>query len=240
VAARVSGFARAVRSGLLRGALKSVFAGGLSLAGAVHAAMVEYSTSFTSQASAYSSPFSFQLFNPSLGTLNSVVLSLSSNLTGGVQVYSTLAGNTAFTNASSEVPVTVSVSAPGDVSAWVSGPARFAMASGTAVSGVNQFKGSSSTAVSTTVNVEASEFQDYTGTGTAQAMFSVGNGNGTYGGTGVPGLFFGGMAFADGLFSVNYTYTEVSAVPLPPAGWLLLSGLVSMALIKRRRQRPDG
>jgi hypothetical protein len=240
MAARVSGFRRAVHMRLLRGALKGLFATGLSLAGAANAAMVEYSTSFTSQPSAYSSPISLQLFNPSLGTLNRVVLSLSSNLTGGVQVYSTLAGSTAFANASSEVPVTVSVSAPGNVSAWVSGPARFSMAAGTAASGINQFKGSSSTAVSTTVNVEAYEFQDYTGTGTAQAMFSVGNGNGTYRGTGVPGLFFGGLAYADGLFSVKYTYSDVSAVPLPAAGWLLLSGLVSMALLKRRRRRLAG
>jgi len=237
MAARAAGFRRAVRRGVLSGAV----AGSLSLTGVAHAALVEYSRSFDSQPSAYNTPFSFEKFNPNLGTLNSVVLSLTSNLTGGIQVYSLHSGNTAFTNASSEVPVTVSFEASGGVNGWVSGPAKFAMASGTAASGANQFKGSSSTAVSTTVNVDSSLFSAYTGTGLAQALFSVANASGSYGGTGVPGLFFGGLAFADGMFSVKYDYSPVSAVPLPPAGWLLLSGMLSMALLKRRRrQRPDG
>lgn len=238
MAARAAGFRRAVR----RGVLSSAVAGSLSLTGVAHAALVEYSRSFDSQPSAYDTPFSFQKFNPSLGTLNSVVLSLTSNLTGGIQVYSLHSGNTAFTNASSEVPVTVSAQAPGGVNVWVSGPAKFAMASGTAAAGANQFKGTSATAVSTTVSVDSSLFAAYTGIGTAEALFSVGNTSGSYGGTGVPGLFFGGLAFADGLFSVKYDYSPVSAVPLPAAGWLLLSGLGSMALLnrRRRRQRPDG
>jgi hypothetical protein len=88
---------------------------------------------------------------------------------------------------------------------------------------------------------DAALLSAYTGSGTAQAFFSVGNTNGTYGGTGVPGLFFGGLAFADGRFTVKYDYSPVSAVPLPAAGWLLLSGMLTMALLKRRRrQRPDG
>jgi hypothetical protein len=237
MAARVAGFGRAVR----RGALSGVVAGSLSLTGVAHAALVEYTRNFDSQPSAYNTPFSFEQFNPSLGALNSVVLSLTSDLTGGIQVYSLHSGSTPFTNASSEVPVTVSFEAPGGVNRSASGLAKFTLASGSAAGGANPFKGNSSAAVSTSVNVDASQFSAYTGTGLAQALFSVGNASGSYGGTGVPGLFFGGLAFADGMFSVKYDYSPVSAVPLPAAGWLLLSGMLTMALLKRRqRQRPDG
>jgi hypothetical protein len=233
--ARVARFGRAVRRGALGGAV----AGSLSLTGVAHAALVEFSRSFDSQPSPYSSAFSFEQFDPSLGTLNSVVLSLTSNLTAGIQVFSLREGSTAFTNAFSAVPVTVAVQAPGGVTASANGVANYALASGVALTGLNQFNGSSSTAVSTTFNVDSSLFSDYTGTGTAQALFSVANANGTYGGAGASGLFFFGLAFADGLFSVKYDYSPVAAVPLPAAGWLLMSGLASMAWIQRRRKRPD-
>jgi hypothetical protein len=110
------------------------------------------------------------------------------------------------------------------------------LASGTAQSGIpiNTFTGVTGTA-SNSVNVMSADIAKYVGLGGATSMFTVATTGANFGGTSVPGVFFGGSAVADATFKIQYDYSPLSAVPLPPAPLLLFSGLALAAMLRRRR-----
>ena len=213
-----------------------VFAGSLALcAGGASAAFVEHSTVLASNPTPFSTTFSVPLFNSSLGTLNGVTLSLASNIVGRIDVFNNLSTSQGFTNAFAAIPVTVTSSTPDATS--VTAVATALLASGTATPGfpISSFPGISVSA-SNSVNVLPVNFASYIGVGGGSALFTASSTGGTYGGTSVPGLFFGGSAVADGSFTVRYDYNAVSAVPVPASALLFGSGLVALGAVWRRKR----
>lgn len=213
-----------------------VLAGSLALcASAASAAFVEYNTVLPSSSTPFSTTFSVPLFNSQLGTLNGVTLSLVSNIVGRIDVFNNLGTSQGFTNAFASIPVTVRSDSPDATS--VTAVAVSVLASGTASPGfpISSFPGITSTA-SNSVHVLPVNFASYIGTGSGTALFTASSNGGSYGGTSVPGLFFGGSAVADGAFTIRYDYDAVSAVPVPAAALLFGSGLLSLGAVCRRKR----
>lgn len=203
--------------------------------GATHAAFIEYSTALASNPTPFSTTFSVPLFDSHLGTLSSVTLSLVSNIVGRIDVFNNLGTPQAFTNAFATIPVTVTSHTPDATS--VTAVAISLAPSGTATPGfpITSFTGIAATA-SNAVNVAPVNFAAYMGLGGGSALFTAASNGGSYGGTSVPGLFFGGSAVADGNFTVRYDYDAVSAVPVPAAALLLGSGVLSFGAAWRRKR----
>ena len=216
---------------------KSVaLSGSMALCASVaNAAFVEHSMVLASNPTPFSTTFSVPLFNSSLGTLNGVTLSLVSNIVGRIDVFNSLGTSKGFTNAFAAIPVTVTSNTPDATS--VTAVATALLASGPATPGfpISSFPGISVTA-SNSVNVLPLNFAAYIGMGGGSALFTASSTGGTYGGTSVPGLFFGGSAVADGLFTVRYDYDAVSTVPVPAAALLFGSGLVALGAVWRRKR----
>lgn len=203
--------------------------------GATHAAFIEYSTALASNPTPFSTTFSVPLFDSHLGTLNSVTLSLVSTIVGRIDVFNNLSTPQTFTNAFATIPVTVTSHTPDATS--VTAVAISLVPSGTATPGfpITSFTGIAATA-SNAINVAPVNFAAYMGLGGGSALFTAASNGGSYGGTSVPGLFFGGSAVADGNFTVRYDYDAVSAVPVPAAAWLLGSGVLAFGAAWRRKR----
>ena len=213
-----------------------VLSGALVLCtGAAPAAFVEYSTALAPNPTPFSTTFSVPLFDSHLGTLSSVTLSLVSNIVGRIDVFNNLSTTQSFTNAFATIPVTVTSHTPDATS--VTAVAISLVPSGTATPGfpITSFTGIASTA-SNAVHVSPADFAAYVGLGSGSALFTAASNGGSYGGTSLPGLFFGGSAVADGNFTVRYDYDAVSAVPVPAAALLLGSGVLSLGAAWRRKR----
>jgi hypothetical protein len=184
------------------------------------------STVVPDQSIPFSVPLTLPLFNPSLGTLTGVTLSVDATITADIQVVNINTSPMAFTNATASVPVTAT--GPGGATATVT--AMAVVPSGTAAPGLNDFPG---VAGSTSgVNpVSPADFSLYIGTGTFTGTLSVVAPTGTFSGSGPPGLFFGGTATAGGSIDVTYTFTP--AVPEPSSMALLGIGMVSLLSWRR-------
>ncbi len=206
---------------------------------AAEAAFVQYNATIASQALPFATAFTVQKFDSSLGTLTGILLSLSTNITAQIDVWSNLTSSAAFSNASASLPVTVTALSP-DATTVVSA-ATATLASGTALpsmpgSFINSFAGLTGSASNST-SVAPLNWAYYVGLGGGTASFNATAGNGTYSGTGPFGLFFSGSGVADGTFTVRYDYDALAAVPLPAAAWLLGAGLLSFGATMRRRRQ---
>lgn len=213
-----------------------VLTGSLMLcASAANAAVVEYSSVLASNPTPFSTTFSLKLFDSSLGTLNGVSFSLLSHVTGSVDVINILSTPQAFTDAFARIPVKVTSSTLDATS--VTATYITMLASGTALSGVlvNSFPGVTGTA-SNSVSVLSADIAKYVRLGGGDAMFTAATTGANFGGTSVPGVFFGGSAVADAKFTIQYDYSPVSAVPVPAAALLFGSGLMSLGAAWRRKR----
>lgn len=213
-----------------------VLTGSLMLcASAANAAVVEYSSVLASNPTPFSTTFSLKLFDSSLGTLNGVSFSLLSHVTGSVDVINILSTPQAFTDAFARIPVKVTsgtLDATSVTATYITMLAR-----GTALSGVlvNSFPGVTGTA-SNSVSVLSADIAKYVRLGGGDAMFTAATTGANFGGTSVPGVFFGGSAVADAKFTIQYDYSPVSAVPVPAAALLFGSGLMSLGAAWRRKR----
>ena len=216
-----------------------VLTGSLMLcASAANAAVVEESVVLASNPTPFSTTFSLKLFDSSLGTLNGVSFSLLSHVTGSIDVINILSPPQAFTDAFATIPVKVTSSTLDATS--VTATYITLLASGTALSAlsgvpVNSFPGVTGT-ISNSVNVLSSDIAKYVGLGGGTVLFTAATTGANFGGTSVPGVFFGGSAVADATFKIQYDYSPVSAVPVPAAALLFGSGLMSLGAAWRRKR----
>jgi hypothetical protein len=221
----------------------------LSLAVGLAASLTFGTPSQASSVTYYSSvvaqqdvPFSYTLpvqqFNPSLGTLTGVTLSVDATVTGYIQIVNIGSTSYTFTNATASVPVTVT--GPGvPTPTSVSTTATATLASGTAAPGLNSYAGVTASSTGLTP-VAMSAWGMYTGTGTFDGTIASTATGGTFSGTGGPGsqgkLFFGGTATAGGTIDVTYTYIS-AVVPEPNSMALLGIGMAGFFTYRRLFKR---
>lgn len=181
-------------------------------------------------------PFSVSLtlpkFNPSMGTLTGVAITVNATIVGDVQIFNNSAGNLPFTNAFTSIPV----EATGPAGAVASTTAVANLASGIA-NGPFQVTSFPGTLATATGSASPLSFAPYVGSGNFSATLSSTASNASSGGTGGGGkLFFGGTAQAGGSISVTYTFTP-NPVPEPASMSLLGIGMAGLVAFRRYFQR---
>jgi hypothetical protein len=183
-----------------------------------------------------SDTFLFNQFNPSLGTLTDVEITVTSNIVADVLVLNSLTTAQGFTNAMASVPV--SVTGPAGLSASVtattpgqSSPPLPMVAAGA----TDALLGSAVVATaSTTLNSPPTDLSAYVGTGLNDVAIFFAATGGTYTITAANGVFVSGSATADATVTLTYSYT--SAIPEPSSVILAGIGMVGVAVFSRRRR----
>jgi len=171
-------------------------------------------------------------FNPLQGSLEEIILTLSStdivgaevlNETGSVQSYSH-----AFAN------MTVDVTGPNSLQTTTT--LLSGQYSGTVSPGAPIHVGSTSgTALSSTQNVPSSGFAMYTGSGMVSLDLAGNASAGSFGGSGPAGVFFGGFADSFGSVEVQYVYAAVPEPATLCAGFAaLVFGLLKLTRFARQ------
>jgi uncharacterized protein (TIGR03382 family) len=178
--------------------------------------------------------FTFNLFDSTKGVLDEVNIALSTNITAEVDVFNSSAVNQAFTNATANIPVTLT--APDAIvlnADGIAGPV-----SGTASPGFNAFSGLPATASSSTNVAMADWIPFYEGVGTNTGNLNALASTGTYSGTANPSVFFGGSAVAGATITITYVYQPAGSIPEPGATTFLAAGVLgSLGMVVRRRRR---
>ena len=100
-----------------------VLAASLAAAAPAGAAFLSYSAFIAPQAVPFSTSFTVQKFDSHLGTLSGVQLTLRSDITARIDVWSNLAAPETFNNGFASFPVTVSAQSPDNTSVTALAPA---------------------------------------------------------------------------------------------------------------------
>jgi hypothetical protein len=166
-------------------------------------------------------------FNNLLGTLTGVTIGLDSVNTGDVSIYNSTGLTQAFSNATATEPVTVT--GPDSLSATATGNAS--IASGTVAPGLNNFPGLPASA-SSSVSVPNADLPAFEGV--SDITLSVYANGGTYGGSSVSGVFFGGSFTSTGDVVVTYDYTAPAVPDGGLTAGLLGSALVGLGALRRK------
>jgi hypothetical protein len=191
------------------------------------ASVTYYSAVVPNQDVPFSAIVSLPLFNPALGTLTGVTLSVDATTVGHLLVFNTSGSTLSFTNGFTSVPVTVTSSIGGTS---VTTTATATLASGTAAPGINTYPGLTGTI--TGLQPVLTGIGSYVGAGTFNATLGSTALNASSGGTGPPALLFGGTATAGGRADITYTYVPV-AVPEPASMSLLGIGMAGFFAFRR-------
>jgi hypothetical protein len=199
-----------------------------------------YSASSPLQLLGASGDFTLPDFDSSLGTLESITLTLTVSNDATIQVYNTTSTPENFINAS--LSEAGSVFGPGGTQLNTS--LDVTLPSGTASAGMNTYSTAAFSDVATN-HIDSSNFslwEDQTG---GVVDFSYDKGNTTYQGTevGSGNLLFGGKADGSGEVTVEYFYLPGAGDPplsTPEPRSMYLSGIAVAALVLcgfRRRNR---
>jgi hypothetical protein len=172
-----------------------------------------------------SDTFSLNQFNPALGTLNDIILTLNSldNVNANIENFTGQSQN--YLSAFASAPVQVSTSV-GGLSTIATGTATYGAGTVPASPTETMLPATQVTATSsTTLSSGLSAFE-----GLSSVNVTVAVNNGTYGGSAPSLVFFGGDYNSSGSFTVEYDYTpSVVAVPeVPMTGSFMGAGCLAM------------
>lgn len=210
---------------------------GLAWNASAQASVISYSHITPSQSVPLTDNFLLQGFDPSLGTLTGVTLTLDTSATAEVDVLNISDIEPSpgpgtplpFTDATASIPVTATGPGPTSVTdTLTAGPVN-----GTATlfyPAVNQYPGLPALDSNSTI-VAPADFAPYIGVGLIVPV-TASSTSGTYGGsTNSAYVLFGGSAVAEATTTVTYTYNEV---PEPASLGLIIAGLPLLAARRRR------
>jgi hypothetical protein len=214
-------------------ALRRIFTATALVAMASSAAMadlISFSHTTPSQAAPFTDTFTLPGFDASLGTLNSVTIQLAYTTTAELDVVNVTGAPQAFTDGTATTFLTLA--GPDGLALTtnaVAGPIN-----GVADPGETSFPGLTGGGT-LTITVPDGDFSAFEIPPAASTdSYSVEGALGSYNGSSVDGVFFGGSASAGGISTVTYDYTApVSSVPEPTAMALLGSVLVALRLRHR-------
>jgi hypothetical protein len=201
-----------------------------SLGGTRHLSAGTITQTFTepSQTVPYSFMAAASQFNPTNGVLNSVVITVTSNVVGSVEVINILGTPEAFTNATSSVPISLVGPAGLSLDVTATTPSQSGTILGATEPGTNyallELPADPTTASASTTLTTG--LAPYIGTGTHDLAFTFAAGSGTYGGSAPFGVFFGRTAAAAAKITIVYDFTA-NAIPEPST--LVLSGIAAIA-----------
>jgi hypothetical protein len=200
--------------------LGTVLAAGC-IARSASAADETFTDTFGPQTAPFTSVLSFDQFNTSLGTLDSIQIALNGSETATLDVINSTGSSAAFTDAYASTPFTAT--APDGVTTSLT--ATYGPFSGTAASFNNSYPGLTASQ-SGSVGVPSADFGSYEGLGLGTYNLTVTVDTGIYHGSAAFGVFFGGSATASGSVAVTYDYTPTPSVPDSGASIWLLGGVM--------------
>lgn len=216
----------------------------LALADPASAATINQSFNFSQfevPASGATNNFNIQLFDSSLGVLTGVKVSLTADMTTKISILNLSGQAYSFFNASASIPFTIS----GPAGTSVNATPKVNPSSGTlaTVTTPQLFGGTTITESNTATFTD--NLGAWIGSGSTAAAFAVLLQPGSYSGLvsrhclpegcgAPPAVSFGGAAFASGNVSIEYNY---SPTPLPAALPMMVSGLVAIGMVLRRKRQ---
>jgi hypothetical protein len=172
-------------------------------------------------------------FDTTLGTLNSIVLTVATNEVANVGVSNFSGTDYAFTNGNASVSLITS--GPGGFFDFLTTTAT--VASGTALTGqVTNFSGLTGSN-SATFNIASSNFASYEGLGLSNMTFNALVTSTNFSGSSAApsnALFFGGGANLGVDVTITYDYT--SAAPEPASIALIGTAITGIGVVRRRRR----
>jgi hypothetical protein len=192
--------------------------------------------------SALRSFLDLQQFDPSLGLLESVVVTLNATVSGTAQVESK--NNTART-LTAQLGAAVTLGRPDGGTLVVSAPLVQQSFNATAFDGVNNYDGMSGITYNALTATHAESFSSaaaadlalFTGTGVVHAPISASANSGASGAGNLSSRF---TTLASGQATVTYTYSPlepVASVPEPRSWALMLAGVAALGSLSRRRRQ---
>ena len=227
-----------LRKNLIFSLLAGVVGLVLSLAAPVAADTIFQSQTYATQSVPFTQNIIYSRFNPALGTLLSIQVGGSTNVTAEVDIFNNTASIQTFTNAQATVPIDISTNY-GLLTSVTATAGPFA---GSINPGLNAFAGITSSTPFPTFNIAPADFSNFIqGPANTTVNLSATSSGGSFTGnsSALGSVFFGGSATAGGTLTLTYVYALVNAPPAPlptvlPAGLGLL-GLMGLAKVRKHR-----